>query len=172
MLAMDAHPPRISGLSLLRRFFSVACLFLWTLWAIYRERRRVMRSQAQSSVAAQPASPALIQALAAFRDAAVKQDVLLIKLGQFLSTRIDLLPEQATLVLSSLQDEVAPVPFAQVVSVIESELGKPVEEVFSVLERKCTAAASLGQVLKAVLASTGYTLAAKLHPPHVCNLYI
>jgi predicted unusual protein kinase regulating ubiquinone biosynthesis (AarF/ABC1/UbiB family) len=167
---MDAHPPRISGLSLLRRFFSVACLFLWTLWAIYRERRRVMRSQAQSSVAAQPASPALIQALAAFRDAAVKQDVLLIKLGQFLSTRIDLLPEQATLVLSSLQDEVAPVPFARVVSVIESELGKPVEEVFSVLERKCTAAASLGQVHKAVLAPTGETVAVKIQRPQIDQL--
>src|SRR5260370_7076678 len=136
MLAMDAHPPRISGLSLLRLFFRSACLFLWTLWAIYRERRRVMRSQAQSSVAAQPASPALIQALAAFRDAAVKQDVLLIKLGQFLSTRIDLLPEQATLVLSSFQDEVAPVPFAQVVSVIEPKLRTPVEQASTSLNRK------------------------------------
>ena len=64
----------------------------------------------------------------------MKQDVLLIKLGQFLSTRIDLLPEQGIAVLSALQDEVPPAPFAHVVSVIESELGKPVEEVFSVLE--------------------------------------
>ncbi|MBV9691355.1 MAG: hypothetical protein JO202_16770 [Ktedonobacteraceae bacterium] len=146
---MDTHLPRISRISQLARFLSVARLFLWTLWVMYRERRRVMRTQAQSSVAVQSASPALIQVLAAFRDAAVKQDVLLIKLGQFLSTRIDLLPEQAIAVLSSLQDEVPPASFAQVVDVIESELGKPLEEVFSMLERKCIAAASLGQVHKA-----------------------
>jgi predicted unusual protein kinase regulating ubiquinone biosynthesis (AarF/ABC1/UbiB family) len=167
---MPTYAPRINRLSLLRRFLRLVRLFLLTLWAIYRERRQVMRTQAQSSVAAQPASPALIQALAAFRDAAVKQDVLLIKLGQFLSTRIDLLPEQAALVLSSLQDNVPPAPFAQVVGVIESELGKPLEEVFSVLERKCTAAASLGQVHRAVLASTGETVAVKIQRPQIDQL--
>jgi predicted unusual protein kinase regulating ubiquinone biosynthesis (AarF/ABC1/UbiB family) len=137
---------------------------------MYRERRRVMRTHTPGGLAAQPASPALLRVLAAFRDAAVKQDVLLIKLGQFLSTRIDLLPEQAIAVLSSLQDEVPPAPFAQVVGVIESELGKPVEEVFSVLERKCTAAASLGQVHKAVLASTGETVAVKIQRPQIEQL--
>jgi predicted unusual protein kinase regulating ubiquinone biosynthesis (AarF/ABC1/UbiB family) len=49
--------------------------------------------------------------------------------------------------------------------VIESELGKPVEEVFSVLERKCTAAASLGQVHKAILAATGEMVAVKIQRP-------
>jgi predicted unusual protein kinase regulating ubiquinone biosynthesis (AarF/ABC1/UbiB family) len=167
---METHPSRISRLSQLGRFLRLVRLFLWTLWVMYRERRRVVRTHAQSSAAAQPASPALLQVLAAFRNAAVKQDVLLIKLGQVLSTRIDLLPEQATLVLSSLQDNVPPAPFAQVVSVIEAELGKPVEEVFSVLERKSTAAASLGQVHKAVLASTGETVAVKIQRPQIERL--
>src|SRR5438034_10603279 len=90
---------------------------------------------------------------------AIKLGVLMIKLGQFLSSRADLLPEQALAALSSLQDEVPPAPFSHVVSVIETELGKPVEQVFSVLERKCTAAASLGQVHKAILASTGEEVA-------------
>jgi predicted unusual protein kinase regulating ubiquinone biosynthesis (AarF/ABC1/UbiB family) len=129
-----------------------------------------MRTHASGGLAAQPASPALLQVLAAFKDAAVKQDVLLIKLGQFLSTRIDLLPEQAIAVLSSLQDEVPPTPFAQIVGAIETELGKPVEEVFSVLERKCTAAASLGQVHKAVLATTGETVAVKIQRPQIDQL--
>src|SRR5204862_1964124 len=66
----------------------------------------------------------------------------------------------------SLQDEVPPAPFAHVVHVIESELGKPIEEVFSILERKCTSAASLGQVHKAVLASTGETVAVKIQRPN------
>src|SRR5713226_3256799 len=95
----------------------------------------------------------------------VELGVLMIKLGQFLSSRVDLLPEKAIGILSSLQDEMPPAPFEQVVSLLEAELGKPLEEVFSMLERKCTAAASLGQVHKAVLASTGETVAVKIQRP-------
>jgi predicted unusual protein kinase regulating ubiquinone biosynthesis (AarF/ABC1/UbiB family) len=108
----------------------------------------------------------LIEVLVAFRKTALELGILMIKLGQFLSTRVDLLPEKAIATLSSLQDEVPPVPFDHVVSVIESELGRPVEEVFSMLERKCTAAASLGQVHKAILASTGETVAVKIQRPN------
>src|SRR5256712_2965586 len=90
----------------------------------------------------------------------------MIKLGQFLSSRPDLLPEKAIAVLSTLQEQVPLEPFGHVGSVIESELGRPVEEVFSILERKCTAAASLGQVHKAVLASTGETVAVKIQRPN------
>jgi predicted unusual protein kinase regulating ubiquinone biosynthesis (AarF/ABC1/UbiB family) len=108
----------------------------------------------------------LIEVLLAFRETAVELGVLMIKLGQFLSSRVDLLPEKALASLASLQDEVPPAPFDHVVDVIESELGKPVEDVFSLLERKCTAAASLGQVHKAILASTGETVAVKIQRPH------
>ena len=167
---MSTHAPRINRFSQLGRFLRLVRLFLWTLWVMYRERRRMIHSHAQSNTAFPAASSALIQVLIAFREAAMKQDVLLIKLGQFLSTRIDLLPEEGIAVLSSLQDEVPPAPFAHVVGVIESELGKPVEEVFSVLERKCTAAASLGQVHKAVLASTGETVAVKIQRPQIDQL--
>src|SRR5438034_10592130 len=45
---------------------------------------------------------------------AIKLGVLMIKLGQFLSSRADLLPEQALAALSSLQDEVPPAPFSHV----------------------------------------------------------
>src|SRR5947199_9962620 len=94
----------------------------------------------------------------------------MIKLGQFLRSGADLLPEQALAALSSLQDEVPPEPFSHVVSVLETELGKPVEQVFSVLERKCTAAASLGQVHKAILASTGEEVAVKVQRPNIEQL--
>ena len=136
------------------------------MWVIYRERRRVMQAHAHGNYAVRPDSEALIRALTVFRETALICGVLLIKLGQFLSSRVDLLPEQAIAVLSSLQDEVPPAPFAHVVQVIESELGRPIEEVFSLLERKCTAAASLGQVHKAILASTGETVAVKIQRPH------
>jgi len=167
---MSTHSRWINRPGQLGRFLSLVRLLLWMLWVMYRERRRVMRTHASGSVAAQPASPALTQVLAVFRDAIVKENVLLIKLGQFLSTRLDLLPEQATRFLSSLQDSMTPAPFAQVVGVIESELGKPLEEVFSMLERKCTAAASIGQVHKAVLASTGETVAVKIQRPQIDRL--
>jgi predicted unusual protein kinase regulating ubiquinone biosynthesis (AarF/ABC1/UbiB family) len=112
----------------------------------------------------------LIKVLVAFRATAIKLGVLMIKLGQFLSSRADLLPERALDVLSSLQDEVPPAPFTHVVSLIETELGKPVDQVFSLLERKCTAAASLGQVHKAILASTGEEVAVKVQRPNIDQL--
>ncbi|HEY6411089.1 MAG TPA: AarF/ABC1/UbiB kinase family protein [Ktedonobacteraceae bacterium] len=162
--------PRINRFSQILRFFRVSRLLFWTIWVIYRERRRVIRARERGNYEVQPNIEVLVKVLVAFRITAVKLGVLLIKLGQFLSSRADLLPEQALAVLSSLQDEVPPAPFSHVVSVIETELGKPVEEVFSVLERKCAAAASLGQVHKAILASTGEEVAVKIQRPNIDQL--
>lgn len=167
---MQTRMPRINRFSQMIRFFRVSRLLLWTIWVIYRERQRVVRARERGDYTVQPNIEVLIRVLVAFRTAALKLGVLMIKLGQFLSSRADLLPEQALAVLTSLQDEVPPAPFEHVVSVIESELGKPVEELFSYLERKCTAAASLGQVHKAVLASTGDTVAVKVQRPNVEQL--
>ena len=163
---MRTVTPGINRLSQIVRFLQISHLLLWTIWVIYRERRRVIQAHAHGNYAIQPDSEALIRALLAFRETALRCGVLMIKLGQFLSSRVDLLPEQAIAVLSSLQDEVPPAPFAHVVEVIESESGRPIEDVFSILERKCTAAASLGQVHKAILASTGETVAVKIQRPH------
>ena len=159
--------PRFNRLLQLRRFLRVSRLLLRTIWVIYRERRRVVQACALGNYVAQPDGDLLIEVLVAFRETALELGVLMIKLGQFLSSRVDLLPEKAVALLSSLQDEVPPAPFSHVVSVIESELGKPVEEVFSMLERKCSAAASLGQVHKAVLASNGETVAVKVQRPYL-----
>jgi len=163
---MPTKTPRINRLFQLVRFLRVSRLLLWTIWVIYRERRRVVRAHARGNDAVRPDSEVLIEVLVAFREAAVELGVLMIKLGQFLSSRVDLLPEKAIALLSTLQDEVPPAPFDHVVQVLESELGRPIEEVFSLLERKCTAAASLGQVHKAVLASTGETVAVKIQRPN------
>src|SRR5947199_7053967 len=167
---MSRKVPKINRFSQAVRFVRVSRLLLWTIWVIYRERRRVIRAHEKGNYEVQPNMEVLIKVLVAFRQTAIKLGVLMIKLGQFLSSRADLLPEQALAVLSSLQDEVPPEPFSHVVSVIEEELGKPVEEIFSVLERKCTAAASLGQVHKAVLASTGETVAVKVQRPNIDKL--
>lgn len=152
------------------RFVRVARLLLWTLWVIYRERRRVLRAREQGDTEVQPDVALLIDVLIAFRKTAVQLGVLMIKLGQFLSSRADLLPQQALDVLSSLQDEVPPAPFSHVVSVIESELHQPVSELFSSIEPEATAAASLGQVHRAVLAATGQTVAVKVQRPDIARL--
>src|SRR3984893_9589876 len=159
---MRSKVPRINRFSQTIRFLRVSRLLLWTIWIIYRERRRVIRARERGNYDVQPNVEVLVQVLVAFRQTAIKLGVLMIKLGQFLSSRADLLPEQALAALSSLQDEVPPASFSHVVSVIETELGKPIEQVFSVLERKAVAAASLGQVHKAILASTGEKVAVKI----------
>src|ERR1700757_4166017 len=122
---------RVNRLTQIVRFFRVSRLLLWTLWVIYRERRRVLRAREQGDTEAQPNVELLIEVLIAFRKTAVQLGVLMIKLGQFLSSRADLLPQRALDVLSSLQDEVPPAPFSHVVSVIESELHRPIGELFS-----------------------------------------
>ncbi len=152
------------------RFFSVSRLLLWTLWVINRERKRVIRARSRGNFEVQPNVDVLIDVLVEFRKTALKLGVLMIKLGQFLSTRADLLPERALAVLASLQDEVPPESFEHVVQVIESEYNKPLNEIFSVIERKSTAAASLGQVHKATLATTGETVAIKIQRPNIDQL--
>lgn len=167
---MDRKTPRVNRFSQMLRFMRVSRLLLWTLWVIYRERRRIIRERERGNYEAQPNIEVLIKVLVAFRQIAIKLGVLMIKLGQFLSSRADILPEEALAVISTLQDEVPAASFNHVVSVIEKELGKPVEEVFSVLERKATAAASLGQVHKATLAKTGEQVAVKVQRPNIEQL--
>jgi predicted unusual protein kinase regulating ubiquinone biosynthesis (AarF/ABC1/UbiB family) len=157
-------------LSRVVRSFRVSRLLLWTIWVTYRERRRVIRAHEKGNDDVQPNIEVLLKVLVAFRQTAIQLGGLMIKLGQFLSSRADLLPEQALAVLASLQDEVPAEPFSHVVSVIEEELGKPIEHIFSSVERKATAAASLGQVHKAVLASTGEEVAVKVQRPNIDQL--
>lgn len=169
-VSMSRKVPRLNRFSQAVRFLRVSRLLLWTIWVIYRERRRVIRAHERGNYEVQPNIDVLVEVLVAFRQTAIKLGVLMIKLGQFLSSRADLLPEQALAAISTLQDEVPAAPFSHVVSVIEEELGKPVEQIFSVLERKATAAASLGQVHKAVLACTGEEVAVKVQRPNIDQL--
>ena len=68
-----------------------------------------------------------------------------IKLGQWLSTRVDILPQPYLEILSKLQDDVPPAPFDVIRPIIEKELGK-IEEAFEEFDNAPISGASLGQV--------------------------
>ena len=86
-----------------------------------------------------------------FHDLAVDLGGLMIKLGQFLSSRLDVLPESITSQLEGLQDEVQPENFSEILAQIERELGLPVSDAFESFEPTPIAAASLGQAHRARL---------------------
>jgi len=68
-----------------------------------------------------------------------------IKLGQWLSTRTDVLPQPYLEVLAKLQDDVPPSDFSLVQETIEKEIGK-IDQVFDKFDKKAKSGASLGQV--------------------------
>jgi len=86
-----------------------------------------------------------------FRVLAVDLGGLMIKLGQFMSSRLDVLPPEITKELEGLQDEVPAVPFASIRALAEEELGVPLDQVFASIDETPIAAASLGQVYRATL---------------------
>lgn len=84
-----------------------------------------------------------------------------VKLGQLLSTRTDMLPEPYVEALTRLQDDVEPVPFAEVREVIESEFERPLDDLYAEFEEEPLASASLGQVHRGRLKS-GLAVAVKV----------
>ncbi|MFW5941603.1 MAG: ABC1 kinase family protein [Chloroflexota bacterium] len=85
-----------------------------------------------------------------FRQLAVDMGGVLIKLGQFLSARVDVLPPEITDELRGLQDEVPAETSEAILSVMAEELGD-LEQRFGEIEAEPVAAASLGQVHRARL---------------------
>ncbi|MBS4534235.1 ubiquinone biosynthesis protein UbiB [Clostridium sp. D2Q-14] len=89
-----------------------------------------------------------------------------IKLGQLMSTRYDLLPEDIVEELSKLQDDVGAFPWESAEEIFNTETGYKIEEVFSEFDRTPIAAASIGQAYKGILKS-GERVVVKIRRPNI-----
>ena len=101
-----------------------------------------------------------------FRALAVQMGGVLIKLGQFLSIRVDVLPPEVTAELAGLQDEVPAESLADIQKVVAEEFGRPVDQVFDWFAPTPDAAASLAQVHQARLV-TGEEVVVKVQRPRI-----
>ncbi|KAL8133130.1 protein ACTIVITY OF BC1 COMPLEX KINASE 8, chloroplastic [Apium graveolens] len=92
-----------------------------------------------------------------------------IKIGQQFSTRVDILAQEYVDQLSELQDQVPPFPSETAISILEEELGGPVDDIFDQFSYEPIAAASLGQVHRAKL--KGREVVCKVQRPGLKDLF-
>jgi predicted unusual protein kinase regulating ubiquinone biosynthesis (AarF/ABC1/UbiB family) len=101
-----------------------------------------------------------------YSELATRMGGILIKLGQFLSTRVDILPSEITAELSGLQDKVPPEPVADIKRVIEDDFNCPVDDIFPYFSSIAVGAASLAQAHLATLPG-GESVAVKVLRPKI-----
>ncbi|CAM6086368.1 unnamed protein product [Calypogeia fissa] len=90
-----------------------------------------------------------------------------VKAGQVLANRPDIVREDYMNELCTLQDDVPAFPSEEAFRMMEEELGSPLEQVFSKITATPVAAASLGQVYRATLRTTGEEVAVKVQRPGI-----
>ncbi len=108
-----------------------------------------------------------------FRTLATEMGGVMIKVGQFLSSRVDVLPEEITVELANLQDEVEPEVFQDIRRIAEAEFGGPLHTFFLEFKEQPMAAASLGQVHQATLHETDKGIdqvVVKVQRPNIENI--
>ena len=89
-----------------------------------------------------------------------------VKFGQIVADRPDLASDHLREELKKLQANARPMDDGEAISLIETELGDPIEEIFLTLEKKHLASASIAQVYIGVL-RTGERVAIKIQRPHI-----
>ena len=102
-----------------------------------------------------------------FRTLAVQMGGVMIKVGQFLSARLDVLPPEITNELAGLQDEVRPEPFEAIRGVFEAEMHTSLSEKFAEFDPTAIASASIGQVHRARLYGDDQTVVVKIQRPDI-----
>ncbi len=148
----------------LKRFLKVINLFFHIFWSFYS--LKLKGSWHADDWKEKKRNELYLSEARRFRETAIEMGGLLIKLGQFLSTRVDILPQATTRELAGLQDEVPAVDFQDICQVLESEFSRPVSEVYKYFEATPLASASLGQVHRAQLPA-GDLVAVKILRPGI-----
>jgi len=155
-------PSRISlRLRYLRAMLFASRTAIGILWWDVFLRRVGLRRLARRTRAARYARVAR-----RYRALAVSLGGLWIKVGQFLSSRVDVLPVFITDELAGLQDEVPTEPSEHMTTVVEAEFGRPIDETFAGFDSEALASASLGQVHRARLPD-GHPVVVKVQRPGI-----
>ncbi len=144
--------------------FRLALSFLFDYLRVRRILNRLEGVKKEEAMAA-----AYARSGARMRCAALHLQGLIIKVGQFLSARTDILPLAFTRELTQLQDNVPGVPLTKVKPLLEEELGAKLETIFQEISAEPLAAASLGQVHRGVLPN-GDIVAVKILRPGIEKL--
>ncbi|HEY8876997.1 MAG TPA: ubiquinone biosynthesis regulatory protein kinase UbiB, partial [Roseateles sp.] len=155
------------------RFVSRLLVILWTVWrfglddlalsGLRRRRFQVLRRATRFGRRwRDPRGVRLRMALEALGP-------IFVKLGQVLSTRRDLLPEDVALELAKLQDRVPPFPAALSREMVERAFGRPLEELFASFDAEPVASASIAQVHFATL-KDGREVAVKVLRPGMLDI--
>lgn len=126
----------------------------------------ILRQAGLRKLAVRTAPARYRRAAARFRALASSLGGVWIKVGQFLSARVDVLPEAITAELAGLQDEVPAQPFETMRRVVEDELGGSLQDHFSHFDPQPLASASLGQVHRARLPG-GEAVVVKVQRPDI-----
>lgn len=130
-----------------RRIMRFAALVILQTWWFELVLPRI----GLGSVAERTRTARMTRTAQRFHTLAVSLGGLMIKVGQFMSSRLDVLPPEITAELAGLQDEVPAVPFDEIRALAEEELGMPLERAYARLDEQPVAAASLGQAHRAAL---------------------
>ena len=162
--------------SLLRaRYWRIVAFFAWvTLGFIFWEL--LLPRVFLGGLTRRTRSRRMQQTAARFRALAIRMGGVMIKVGQFLSSRLDVLPPEITDELAGLQDEVPAEDFAAIRAKAESELGSRLDLRFAAFDETPLAAASLGQVHRARLLTqdaekAGFeSVVVKIQRPHIEQL--
>ena len=124
-----------------RKIISMFLRFILQLWWVNKKKRFLKDENYQKQSRAIYRKQARL-----FTETASELGGLLIKLGQFFSSRVDVLPEEYTRELAKLQDAVKAVATNQIIQRIEAEYCCPITEVYTNFSQEPVASASLGQV--------------------------